>query len=904
METPLKSLIDKFRAKPEWQSADPAVRAEAVLRLSASERDLLVSLAREDPEPRVRRAAVKKLHDVALLAERARDDADEGVREEAGSRLVGLAVHGQDPAGAEAAVAGLRDARHLAAAAKSAALASVRLAAVGRLSDAKLLAAVVRESEDNPTRLLALSRIEDPALLLSLALKSDQRAVALAAADRLEAREDLEAVADRARVGAAARRARARLDGSVPPPAEAPAPPPSPPPDMDEGERIAYEAARAAQEKEATARAERVREREALVAGVERASGEGIPGAVAEARAGWAALPPFPSPEGEALLRRLEEASAAAGLRHEAHVAGAARRTELEALCAEAEAFVEGEDLAAVRSGFGALEARWQERTGTAEAAELAPRLAAARARLKAREGEARESHGRQERETLSRLTALAERLEGLARAEDRSLRDTDHALREAKEALEARGHLPPRRDREAVLARIEAGRKALYPHWQQLREDTEWKRWANVAVQEELCAKAEALREVEDLERAAEQVRDLDARWKQAREAPKEKGEALWTRFKAARDEVKARCDAYFARQAEELAANLEQKRALCAQAEALAESTDWLRTTEELKRLQTEWKAIGPVPRAQSEAVWRRFRKPCDRFFARRKENQSHREQEWAENLAKKAALCAQAEALRDSTDWDATAGELRRLQGEWKGIGAVRKNKSEAVWQRFRTACDHFFDRFKNRDDLERQAAVAAREALCAELEALAPGEGPDPAGEPPPELGARVQAAQAAWRQAGEVPRDVLDALAARFGRARARLVALWPASFQGTDLDPEANRKKAEKLCARVEELLAQLGPTEASGADLAERLKNALATNTIAGPAAVLARWQAAAAEIESAQAAWSRLGPVPGEAGAALDERFASACRRFQEARPKGEPARPKGDGPRRPRR
>ena len=890
LETPLKTLIDRFRAKPEWQHPDPAVRAEAVLRLHADERETLLALLRDDPDARVRRAAVKKLHDVPLLAERAREDADEGVREEADSQLGSLAIHGREAERAEAAVASMREARHLGAVARTAALPAVRQAAVARLSDQKLLAAVVRECDDNATRLSALARIDEPAVLLSLALKSDQRAVALAAVERLADREGLEAAATGARVSAAARRARSRLEALAPsaPPAVSPAV--APPAEGDESERQAYEQARAVQAEEAAERTRRGQEREALAATVEQAEGEAIPGAIEQARTGWSGLPPLAGAEGEALARRFEASVESAERRHQAFLAGAARRVELEAVCAEAEALAGGDDLQAARAGWGALETKWSQSGSVPETEALRPRWQAAHDRIRAREAEARADKARTEKENLARLTALGAQLEKLAQAASPALRDVDHALREAKDALDDPGPLAHRHDRERLLLRIEGGRKALYPIWQQLREDTEWKRWANVSVQEELCAKAEALLEVQDLEKAAEQVRDLDARWKQAKEAPKDKGEALWTRFKAARDQVKARCDAFFARQAEELAANLKRKEDLCARADALAESTDWLRTAEELKKLQAEWKEIGPVARAQSEAVWRRFRRPCDRFFARRKENQGQREKEWSENLAKKDALCAQAEAIQDSTEWEATTAEVKRLQGEWKAIGAVRKNKSEAIWQRFRKACDHFFERYKDRDNLERQAAASAREALCGDLEGLAPAEGAEGA-EPPEDLLARVQAAQAAWRQAGEVSREQLEGLTARFARARNRLIQVWPRSFEGTDLDPEANRRKAEKLCVRVEELLAQVVPPAAvSGADLAERLKNALATNTIGGAAAAQEKWQSAATEIESAQAAWQRLGPVPGEAGNALRERFEAAGRRFAEARPKVE--------------
>src|SRR6185503_2801421 len=93
------------------------------------------------------------------------------------------------------------------------------------------------------------------------------------------------------------------------------------------------------------------------------------------------------------------------------------------------------------------------------------------------------------------------------------------------------------------------------------------------------------------------------------------------------------------------------------------------------------------------------------------------------WADNLAKKEALCVKVEALRDSTDWDNAATEIKRLQAEWKTIGPVKKTRSEAMWQRFRGACDEFFARYAQRHDIARGERLAAREAIVAELEGLA-------------------------------------------------------------------------------------------------------------------------------------------------------------------------------------
>ena len=179
-------------------------------------------------------------------------------------------------------------------------------------------------------------------------------------------------------------------------------------------------------------------------------------------------------------------------------------------------------------------------------------------------------------------------------------------------------------------------------------------------------------------------------------------------------------------------------------------------------------------------------------------------------------------------------------------------------------------------------------------------------------PPADLVERLQAAQAAWRQAGSLPHDELVAFEARFAKARDAVVLAFPAAFAGSELDPEANRKKAERLVAKVEAVLAELSPGPPSAqvhtaADLAARLRDALAQNTIGGHAAVEAKWQSAGTEIEAAQAAWSRLGPLFGDEGRLLSERFEKACRRFAEQRPRVERPSyqdrpPRREGPRGP--
>ena len=313
-----------------------------------------------------------------------------------------------------------------------------------------------------------------------------------------------------------------------------------------------------------------------------------------------------------------------------------------------------------------------------------------------------------------------------------------------------------------------------------------------------------EALKSEENAEEIAHRIRDLQQQWRQAADVPRAQSDALWQRFKKAHDEVWARCEAHFAAEAVTRDENLKKKIALCERVEALGDSTRWIQTADEIKTLQAEWKTIGPVSRGQEKAVWERFRAACDRFFSRRHDDLAQRKMAWAENFAKKEALCVQVEALADSIDWEPAAADIKRLQAEWKTIGPVKKSRSEVVWQRFRTACDRFFARYAQRHEIARGERVAAREAICAEVEAAAsnPPESDASPAEAPAELLGRVRSLRARWQQEiaarGVEPGRAAE-LDRRFAAAFEQLRAARPEVFAGTDLDPEANRQRMEAI---------------------------------------------------------------------------------------------------------
>jgi uncharacterized protein DUF349 len=894
------AILDRFRTQPRQKHPDPAVRLAFVEEIPLSEHELLTEMAREDADVRVRRAAVSKLLDPAALASIAANDADDGVRADAAAMLRDVALEAFEGVGETeslSAVDALSDVRTLAAVAKSAARESTAVRALARVidhHDERIVGSVARHAELESVRRAAFESLQDHSEILGIAMNSEFREPATSAVERIADREELEQIASRARNKSASKRARAvvrEID------------------DRAAQEAAAVAAARAAAEADAAAAraaearafedAQRSRDEVERQAALERQRVEDAERLRVEE---------------EAEARRREEQDAAASARREAAEEAARKETErrrarLVELADEASRVALVEDVASARRQFGVLRREWSDMSNGIEVdAEVAAKYAEADEKIKSRELTAQEQDQRTRREALTRLQQLASRAEALAAREDLTLKAGDRALRDLRQALAAIPPLPSRKDYEEISKRLKAAQSAITPKVQELRNVADWQRWANVGIQEQLCEKMEALKAVTDPDEIVRQVRDLQQQWKMAADVPRAQGEILWKRFKAAHDEVWAKCEAHFAAQAEARAENLTHKLALAERAEALAESTNWIQTADEIKKLQGEWKTIGPVTRGQEKAIWERFRAACDRFFTRRHADLADRKKVWAENLAKKEALIRRADELAQSSDWDAAAGEIKKLQNDWKAIGPVKKNRSEAIWQRFRAACDTFFTRYAQRHDIARGERVAAREAVVGELEALALE---DPNAESssnvesgvasgvsrtPQDLVAKVRDIRSRWQRElalRGVDRERAAALDERFATAFNQVITKHPAAFGGTDLDPDANRKRMESLVKRIEDLADSVaGPATAAVAEasmspttrLAEMLKEALAANTIGGKVDDSSRLRAAGEEVRQAQANWSRIGPVPDEVRRALADRFQRAIRRISD--------------------
>ena len=187
-----------------------------------------------------------------------------------------------------------------------------------------------------------------------------------------------------------------------------------------------------------------------------------------------------------------------------------------------------------------------------------------------------------------------------------------------------------------------------------------------------------------------------LQAEWKTIGPVPQESSQELWDRFRGAGQQLLRAAPGALWELREEQEENLRKKEALCVRAEELSQSTQWKATAEALKALQAEWKTIGRC-RASTTTSSGSASAGADELLrappgALREAGRKDQE----ENLRRKEALCVRAEELSQSTQWKATAEAIKALQAEWKAVGPVPQETSDAIWKRFRRPIDVFFER----------------------------------------------------------------------------------------------------------------------------------------------------------------------------------------------------------------
>ncbi|MBO4691666.1 MAG: DUF349 domain-containing protein [Bacteroidales bacterium] len=250
-----------------------------------------------------------------------------------------------------------------------------------------------------------------------------------------------------------------------------------------------------------------------------------------------------------------------------------------------------------------------------------------------------------------------------------------------------------------------------------------------NLEAKTELCVKAEKLVDDKDAIKAFNELQKLHEEWKELGPVSKEKREEIWLRFREATSKINKKQQEYFSNLKEEQKSNLKAKNDLCALAEEIVSSMEkiepgqWNPLTKKMEELQQKWKSIGFASKKDNQKIYDRFRSACDKFYQAKRQFYSNFKDIMQENLRRKEELCEQAEKIKDSQDWKKATDQLINLQNVWKTIGPVARKQSDAVWKRFRAACDEFFANKANHFGSEGEKFeenLKAKKALIEEIE----------------------------------------------------------------------------------------------------------------------------------------------------------------------------------------
>lgn len=278
-----------------------------------------------------------------------------------------------------------------------------------------------------------------------------------------------------------------------------------------------------------------------------------------------------------------------------------------------------------------------------------------------------------------------------------------------------------------------------------------------NLEQKTHLCEAAEKLAEETDVISAFHQLQKLHQEFRAIGPVAKELRESLWARFKAASTVINRRHQQHFEELKEKEQNNLDQKTVICEIVESMEYDTfttfsDWEDKTQEILALQAKWKTIGYAPQKMNVKIFERFRSACDEFFHRKAAFYKSIKENMAKNLEKKRELCEKAEALKESTDWKATAELLTQLQKDWKNIGPVSKKHSDSIWKRFIGACDYFFEQKNKATSSQRSIEMenlAKKENIIQQLTELQESSNQEETTE-------KIRQLTKEWNEVGFVP----------------------------------------------------------------------------------------------------------------------------------------------------
>ena len=239
--------------------------------------------------------------------------------------------------------------------------------------------------------------------------------------------------------------------------------------------------------------------------------------------------------------------------------------------------------------------------------------------------------------------------------------------------------------------------------HYAKIEEEQK----ANYDAKEAICVKMEEIvnepvNSINAYQKKSNDVNELFKTWKQIGPVQKKQSEEIWNRFKTSMNSFFEAKKEFFNKLKVQQMENYNKKLQICVEVENLVDSTDWKKTTDRIKKLQEEWKAIGPVPKRHSDKIWKRFRSACDAFFGNKSQHFSGIKGEEDANLKAKQELIERIKAYELKKDRNENMEAIRGFQREWMAIGHVPMKVKDAIQNEYRSLIDGMFDKMRANDN----------------------------------------------------------------------------------------------------------------------------------------------------------------------------------------------------------
>ncbi len=276
-----------------------------------------------------------------------------------------------------------------------------------------------------------------------------------------------------------------------------------------------------------------------------------------------------------------------------------------------------------------------------------------------------------------------------------------------------------------------------------------------NLEEKLKLIQRAEALAELEDVNVAFKELQELHRLWKEeVGPVSREFREDVWNKFSNATKKLHDRRHDFYRDLKSKHQEIINEKLAIVEQIASFDFSgnkthKDWQKSIKEIEALRQKYFAAGKLPYNKSEAVWQKLKEATKRFNSAKNTFYKQEKSSQTDNLKKKMELVELAESLKDSDDWETTTNTMKRIQSDWKKIGHVPRKFSDEIWNRFKTACNHYFDRLNSHRDgvsQEQEAVVGAKKKFIEDFKNNDKLTVED------------VKAAILEWRELGSLPRN--------------------------------------------------------------------------------------------------------------------------------------------------